>query len=46
MFINKLDDIIKQLEFENTETHHTAGCIGVRRQSSILANIVNSLILF
>lgn len=38
MFINKLD-AIKQLEFESTETHHTVGSIGVRQQSSILANI-------
>lgn len=26
MFVNKLDDAIKQLEFENTETHHIVGC--------------------
>lgn len=39
MFINKLDDTIKQLEFEDTETHHTVGCIGAGHQSSILANI-------
>lgn len=35
----KLDDAIKQLEFENTETHHTVGCICVRQWGATLAKV-------